>query len=84
MIALVAGGGFVPQSVTDSSELTDSTMVRNVTKGEKGELFIQFSFSSSPFVIRRVSRHFHVCPRHSSHATGSLEQKQISSFQSRM
>jgi hypothetical protein len=42
---LVAGGGFVPQSLIDSVQLTDSTMVRNAKKGDKGELFIQFSFS---------------------------------------
>ena len=29
MIALVAGGGFVPQSLIDSVQLIDSTMVRN-------------------------------------------------------
>jgi len=45
MIALVAGGGFVPQSLTDSLELTDSTMVRNAKNGYKGNFFIQFSFS---------------------------------------
>jgi hypothetical protein len=45
MIALVAGGGFVPQSPTDSLELTDSTMVRNAKNGYKGNFFIQFSFS---------------------------------------
>ena len=45
MIALVAGGGFVPQSPTDSLELTDSTMVRNAENGYKGNFFIQFSFS---------------------------------------
>ena len=43
--ALVAGGGFVPQSLIDSVQLTDSTMVRNAKKGDKGDLFIQFSFS---------------------------------------
>jgi hypothetical protein len=42
---LVAGGGFVPQSLIDSMQLTDSTMVRNAKKGEKGDLFIRFSFS---------------------------------------
>ena len=45
MIALVAGGGFVPQSPTDSLELTDSTMVRNAKSGYKGNFFIQFSLS---------------------------------------
>ena len=43
---MVAGGGFVPQSLTDSSELTDSTMVRNAKNGHKGNFFIQFSFTS--------------------------------------
>jgi hypothetical protein len=47
----VAGGGFVPQSLIDSSELIDSTMVRNAEKGHKGNFFIQFSFSSSLLVI---------------------------------
>ena len=42
---LVAEGGFVPQSLTDSLELTDSTMVRNAKNGYKGNFFIQFSFS---------------------------------------
>jgi hypothetical protein len=42
---LVAGGGFVPQSPTDSLELTDSTMVRIAKNGYKGNFFIQFSFS---------------------------------------
>src|SRR5580700_4916465 len=46
MIPLVAGGGFVPQSLVDSVQLTDSTMVRNAKKGYKGEFFILFSFSS--------------------------------------
>ena len=50
-LGLVAGGGFVPQSVIDSSELIDSTIVRNAKNGHKGKLFIQFSFSSSGFVI---------------------------------
>jgi len=53
MIALVAGGGFVPQSLTDSSELVDSTMVRNAEKGHKGKFFIQFSFSFPRFIIRK-------------------------------
>jgi hypothetical protein len=44
-ILLVAEGGFVPHSLIDSSELTDSTIVRNAKKGHKGEFFIQFSFS---------------------------------------
>ena len=39
------GGGFVPQSLIDSVQLTDSTMVRNAKKGHKGNFFIQFSFS---------------------------------------
>jgi hypothetical protein len=39
------GGGFVPQSLIDSSELIDSTMVRSAKKGYKGKFFIQFSFS---------------------------------------
>ena len=51
MIALVAGGGFVPQSPTDSLELTDSTMVRNAENGYKGNFFIQFSFSFPSFVF---------------------------------
>jgi hypothetical protein len=42
---LVAGGGFVPQSLIDSVQLTDSTMVRNAKKGYKGKFVIQFSFS---------------------------------------
>jgi len=42
---MVAGGGFVPQSLIHSVQLTDSTMVRNAEKGDKGELFIQSSFS---------------------------------------
>ena len=50
MIALVAGGGFAPRSRIDSSELTDSTIVRNAKKGDKGNFFIQFSFSSRRFV----------------------------------
>ncbi len=41
------GGGFVPQSLIDSVQLADSTMVRNAKKGDKGEFFIQFSFSFS-------------------------------------
>ena len=44
-IRLVAGGGFAPQSLIDSSELTDSTIVRNAKNGYKGNFFIQFSFS---------------------------------------
>jgi len=39
------GGGFVPQSLIDSVQLTDSTMVANAKNGHKGKLFIQFSFS---------------------------------------
>ncbi len=50
-LRLVAGGGFVPQSLIDSSELIDSTIVRNAKKGQKGNFFIQFSFSFSRFVI---------------------------------
>jgi hypothetical protein len=46
MKTLVAGGGFAPQSRIDSSELVDSTMVRNFKNGHKGKLFIQF-FSAS-------------------------------------
>jgi hypothetical protein len=42
---VAGGGGFVPQSPTDSLELTDSTMVRNAKNGYKGNFFIQFSFS---------------------------------------
>jgi len=38
------GGGFVPQSLIDSSELSDSTIVRNAKNGHKGKFFIQFSF----------------------------------------
>jgi len=41
---MVAGGGFVPQSLIDRVQLTDSTMVRNAKKGHKGKFFIQFSF----------------------------------------
>ncbi len=48
---MVAGGGFVPQSLIDSSELTDSTIVRNAKKGQKGNFFIQFSFSFSRLII---------------------------------
>ena len=48
---MVAGGGFVPQSLIDSSELTDSTIVRNAKKGDKGNFFIQFSFSFPRFVL---------------------------------
>lgn len=44
-VSLVAGGGFGPQSLTDSSEVADSTMVRNAKNGYKGNFFIQFSFS---------------------------------------
>jgi len=44
-LSLVAGGGFVPQPPIDSSELTDSMMVRIVKKGQKGNFFIQFLFS---------------------------------------
>jgi hypothetical protein len=47
------GGGFVPQSLIDSVQLTDSTMVRNAKKGHKGKFIIQFSFSFSCFVVRR-------------------------------
>jgi hypothetical protein len=54
-ICFVAGGGFVPQSVIDSSELTDSTIVRNAKKGQKGNFFIQFSFSFSRFVIPKYT-----------------------------
>ena len=42
--SLVAGGGFVPESLIDSVQLADSTMVRNAKKGHKGNSFIQFSF----------------------------------------
>jgi hypothetical protein len=50
------GGGFVPQSLTDSLELTDSTMVRNAKNGYKGNFFIQFSFSFHRFMVpMRVS-----------------------------
>lgn len=45
MMELVAGGGFVPQPITDSSEVADSTMVRNAKNGYKDKFFIQFSFS---------------------------------------
>jgi hypothetical protein len=48
---LVAGGGFAPQPAIDSSELTDSTMVRNAEKGHNGNFFIQFSFSFYRFVF---------------------------------
>jgi hypothetical protein len=48
---LVAEGGFVPQSLIDSSELTDSTIVRNAKNGDKGKFFIQFSFSFPSFVF---------------------------------
>jgi hypothetical protein len=40
------GGGFVPQSLIDSSEVADSMMVGNAEKGQNGKFFIQFSFSS--------------------------------------
>ncbi len=46
---MVAGAGFVPQSLIDSSELTDSTIVRNAKNGDKGKFFIQFSFSFRRF-----------------------------------
>ena len=45
VLELVAGGGFVPQPLIDSSELTDSTIVRNAKKGDKGNSIIQSSFS---------------------------------------
>ena len=54
MIPLVAGGGFVPQSLIDSSELTDSTIVQNAKKGQKGNFFIQFSFSFLVSSFRRA------------------------------
>jgi hypothetical protein len=44
MIALVAGGGFVPQSPIEFSEVIDSMMVGNAEKGQNGKFFIQFSF----------------------------------------
>jgi len=52
---LVAGGGFVPQSVIDSLELIDSTMAWNDKKGEKGDFFIQFSFSFLVSLLQRGS-----------------------------
>ena len=48
---MVAGSGSVPQSLIDSVQLADSTMVRNARKGHKGKFFIQFSFSFPGFVI---------------------------------
>src|SRR5271166_1657554 len=48
---LVAGRGFVPQSLVDSSELADSMMVGNAEKGHKGNLLIQFSFRFLRFVV---------------------------------
>jgi len=39
------GDGFAPQSPIDSSELIDSAMVPNARNGQKGNFFIQFSFS---------------------------------------
>jgi hypothetical protein len=39
------------QSLIDSVQLTDSTMVRNAKKGHKGNFFIQFSFSSHRFMV---------------------------------
>ena len=51
---LVAAGGVVPQPSIDSSELTDSTIVRNAKNGHKGKFFIQFSFSFPQFVIARL------------------------------
>ena len=54
---LVAGGGFVPQSLIESSELIDSTMVRNAENGYKGKLFIQFSFRiTRAAVLRSASK----------------------------
>jgi len=38
--------GFVPQSLIDSVQLADSTMVWNARKGQYGKVFIQFSFRS--------------------------------------
>jgi hypothetical protein len=61
----VAGGGFVPQSLIDSSELADSTMVWNVKKGQKGDFFIQFSFSFFVSLFRRGSCRIHACPERS-------------------
>jgi len=48
---MVAGGGFVPQSLVDSSELADFMMVGNAEKGHKGNLLIQFSFRFLRFVV---------------------------------
>lgn len=45
-IYAVAGGGFVPQPLIDSAQLTDSMIVRNAQKGHKGKFVIQFSFGS--------------------------------------
>jgi hypothetical protein len=45
------GGWICSQSLIDSSELTDSTIVRNATNGDKGKFFIQFSFSFRRFVF---------------------------------
>ena len=41
---MVAGGGFVPQPLIDSSEVADSMMVVNAEKGQHGKFVIQFSF----------------------------------------
>ena len=61
MIALVAGGGFVPQSYIDSVQLTDSTIVPNAKKGYKGKSFIQFSFSSCFHRSTRILSWAHFC-----------------------
>jgi Flavin containing amine oxidoreductase len=42
---LVAGGGFVPQSLIETSEHADSMMVGNAEKDQNGKFFIQLSFS---------------------------------------
>jgi hypothetical protein len=43
--------GFVAQSLIDSPELADPTIVRNAKKGHKGKFFIQFSFSFPGFTV---------------------------------
>ena len=64
MIPLVAGGGFVPQSLIDSSEVADSMMVVNAEKGQNGKFVIQFSFGFllSSFQTRSCLRYHAVGP----------------------
>jgi hypothetical protein len=61
MIALVAGGGFVPQPHIDSVQLAESTIVRNAKKGYKGKSFIQFSFTSFFRLSKRILAWPHFC-----------------------